>query len=138
MQSGVSSVVGVNVVYCCRHRKCTHRTSNFSNENEKYQLNLFKKAGVNNSNVNDIFSVPNVNFVWTSLFRINRPKRPFLILILSLSINKPFNFQINLHRWYKKVTGNKLYQCFIINFGSAPPSRACGFDSVDSECEWLL
>ena len=67
------------------------------------------------------------------IIRVNRPKRPFLILILSLSINKPFNFQINLHHWYKKVTGNKLYQCFIINFGSAPPSRTCGFDSVDGE-----
>ena len=36
------------------------------NECEKYQLNLFKRASVNNSNVTDIFSVPNVSFVFIS------------------------------------------------------------------------
>ena len=55
----------------------------------------------------DFFSVPNVSFVWTSLFQINRRKRLFLILnivtVIKLTTSIS-NFQIIYTYGAKKIS----------------------------------
>ena len=85
----------------------------------------------------DFFSVPNVSFVWTSLFQINRRKRLFLALnivtVITLTIS---NFQIIYTFGVKKISkinisSYKLRPWF--TKGDAPPSRTCKFDLINGE-----
>ena len=87
----------------------------------------------------DFFSVPNVSFVWTSLFQINRRKRLFLILnivtVIKLTTSIS-NFQIIYTYGAKKiskinVSSYKLRPWF--TKGDAPPSKTCKFDSINGE-----
>ena len=85
------------------------------------------------------FSVPNVSFVWTSLFQINRRKRLFLILnyVTVIKLTKSIsNFQIIYTYGAKKVSkinvsSYKLRLWFMK--GDAPPSKSCKFDLINGE-----
>ena len=87
----------------------------------------------------DFFSVPNVSFVWTSLFQINRRKRIFLALnivtVIKLTISIS-NFQIIYTFGVKKISkinisSYKLRPWF--TKGDAPPSKTCKFDLINGE-----
>ena len=87
----------------------------------------------------DVFSVPNVSFVWTSLFQINRRKRLFLALnivtVIKLTISIS-NFQIIYTFGVKKISkinisSYKLRPWF--TKGDAAPSKTCKFDLINGE-----
>ena len=87
------------------------------------------------------FSVPNVRFVWTSLFQINRRKRLFLILNI-VTVNKLTtnisNFQI-IYTVGEKRTTKTIVSMFLYKLSpwfkkrDTPPSKTCKFDSTDGE-----
>ena len=87
----------------------------------------------------DFFSVPNVSFVWPSLFQINRRKQLFLALnivtVIKLTISIS-NFQIIYTFGVKKISkinisSYKLRPWF--TKGDAPPSKTCKFDLINGE-----
>ena len=88
-----------------------------------------------------IFSVPNISFVWTSLFHINRRKRPFLTLNIA-TVNKLTirisNFQIIYTVGPKKLSETIVSMFIYILWpwfkkGDAPPAKTCRFDSINGE-----
>ena len=87
----------------------------------------------------EFFSVPNVSFVRTSLFQINRRKRLFLILnivtVIKLTISIS-NFQIIYTFGAKKISeiGVSSYKLRPwLRKGDAPPSTTCKFDLINGE-----
>ena len=83
----------------------------------------------------DFFSVPNVSFVWTSLFQINRRKRLFLILNI-VTVIKLTNFQIIYTYGAKKISKSNVSSYKLrpwFTKGDAPPSKTCKFDLINGE-----
>ena len=85
----------------------------------------------------DIFSVPNISFVWTSLFQINRRKRLFLILniVTVIKLTKTIsNFQIIYTFGAEKISKVNVSSCKLrpwFTKGDAPPSKTCKFDLIN-------